>query len=354
MMLRKSRLKKELANLLTWKNNKVLFYLILILGLTTYFITEYKKTPEDENLSSGDSVIWGNMEKIDNISNVKMYNYKTRSSTKYNKTKLQLSELEYSFWNEIDLGDNKHYPQGICLTDKYVFITSYSDVKSELGWLIVYDRETGAYLATLCFDENSHMGGIAFDGENLWICNSSKMSLERISYAFVCEIIKQNIGEIIDARNLVSSYEIKNIPSTITFYNGSLWVATHTKIYNSKMLVYEYDKAEDDLKTSHAYKIPSKVQGITFTEKGEVFLSTSYGRQNSSYIKKYSSIYAMSNNVEKYTELIELPPCSEGLVYEDNILYVLFESAGEKYLEGTDGKGKSLSPLDRILRIHIK
>ena len=36
------------------------------------------------------------------------------------------------------------------------------------------------------------------------------------------------------------------------------------------------------------------------------------------------------------------------------ILYVLFESAGEKYLEGTDGKGQSLSPIDKLLMIPVK
>jgi hypothetical protein len=33
------------------------------------------------------------------------------------------------------------------------------------------------------------------------------------------------------------------------------------------------------------------------------------------------------------------------------ILYVLFESASSKYFEGTDGKGKSICPIDRILTI---
>ena len=36
----------------------------------------------------------------------------------------------------------------------------------------------------------------------------------------------------------------------------------------------------------------------------------------------------------------------------DNRLYVIFESAGEKYLEGTDGKGNSPAPIDKILRIN--
>ena len=49
-----------------------------------------------------------------------------------------------------------------------------------------------------------------------------------------------------------------------------------------------------------------------------------------------------------------MPPASEELDVSDNTLYILFESAGEKYYEGTDGKGKSLFPLDKILKIPIR
>ena len=48
-----------------------------------------------------------------------------------------------------------------------------------------------------------------------------------------------------------------------------------------------------------------------------------------------------------------MPPGSEELDVSDDILYLIFETAGEKYLEGTDGKGKSLFPLDKILMIPV-
>ena len=49
-----------------------------------------------------------------------------------------------------------------------------------------------------------------------------------------------------------------------------------------------------------------------------------------------------------------MPPCSEEIDIDEDNLYVLFESAGEKYLEGTDGKGQSLSPIDKLLIIPLK
>ena len=44
--------------------------------------------------------------------------------------------------------------RGICITDEYVLITSYSDDKGSLGELMVFDREDGEYLVTLGMDAN--------------------------------------------------------------------------------------------------------------------------------------------------------------------------------------------------------
>jgi hypothetical protein len=115
------------------------------------------------------------------------------------------------------------------------------------------------------------------------------------------------------------------------------------------MVAYHLDDTTGKLTALSEYKIPAKVQGIVFDEDGGVYLSTSYGRSESSYLLCYPSVIALATSPSHPAKRVEMPPCSEELeVYGDN-LYVLFESAGEKYLEGTDGKGKSLSPLDKLL-----
>lgn len=292
--------------------------------------------PEDKRLSSGYSVIRGNMVKINNYANVKEY----------------LKDKAFTFWDEIEVfHEEEEYPQGLCITEDFVFISSYSGIRGNLGKIKVFDRENGDYLISLGMDENSHLGGLTYDGKYIWVCNSSKMSIERISYAFIQQMVRENRGSMIDARNLVDIYRVNNIPSCVAYYDGQLWVATHSIWTNSTMIGYNYNEENNRLNSLVSFWIPPKVQGVTFTEKGEVYLSTSYGRKNSSYIKKYPSIYAMTNDVDDYTELIELPPCSEGIEYKNNKIYVLFESAGKKYLEGTDGKGQSIAPLDKILII---
>lgn len=292
------------------------------------------------------------MTKIDNYENVLNYKYKTKEVRQVEKNNIHLKQLPFSFWDAI-VYDTEQYPQGLCLTEEYVFVTSYAARKNTLGKCMVFDRKSGECVVTLGMDKYSHLGGIAFDGENIWICNSSKMAIERIPYAFIQHAVAHNKGELVNVTNIVELYHVKNIPSGITFDNGILYVVTHTKWTDSKMISYIYDKESDYLQMEFIYKIPSKVQGIAFDEKGHVYLSLSYGRRNSSYLKKYRSIYSMTKDTEDYVEQIEMPPCSEGISISKDKIYVLFESAGKKYLEGTDGNGKSLSPLDKILIIDL-
>ena len=113
-------------------------------------------------------------------------------------------------------------PQGICLTDEFVLITSYSTEDDCMGELMVFDRETGEYMVTLGMDENSHLGGIAFDGDNVWVCNSYENCVERISYDFIELMAYQNTGDVVDARDVVEEFPVKNTPSCITWYGGAL------------------------------------------------------------------------------------------------------------------------------------
>ena len=294
---------------------------------------EDKDTPGDSYISSGDSIIRGTMDKINNITNISHY----------------LKGKSYSFLDKVQIIQEDEYPQGLCFTDEYLLLSSYSDVKGELSKIRIFDRVSGEFLISLGVDDKSHLGGIAYDGTYIWMCNSSKMSLERISYEFVQQIIDEKRGQLVDIRTYIERCFVSNIPSCITYYNGLLWVGTHSIWSNAIMTAYRYDEVHNCLDAVDSYWIPPKVQGIAFSKKGEVYLSTSYGRRNPSYIWKYDSICIMSKKLRGYSKRIKLPPCSEGIVYADKKLYVLFESAGKKYLYGTDGKGKSIAPIDKIL-----
>lgn len=60
------------------------------------------------------------------------------------------------------------------------------------------------------------------------------------------------------------------------------------------MVAYYLDKKTDKLIALSDYKIPQKVQGVTFDDSGNVYLSTSYGRNQSSYLYCYDSVTALA------------------------------------------------------------
>jgi hypothetical protein len=292
-------------------------------------------------------------------------NYVYRS-TEGRKTKL-LKNHDFSFWDAVeipgmpsskldDLETKKIFsssqcPQGICMTDEFLLLTSYSEGDEELGELFVFDRESGSYLVTLGMNPKSHLGGVTFDGQNVWVCNSSSDTVERISYDFVELMAQQNRGEVVDASEMVDTFAVENTPSCMTFYDDRLWIATHSTDGNASLVAYHYNPTHKELTALNAYNIPKKVQGIAFDADGRVFLSTSYGRKASSYLKVYASIFALSGNTKNPQMQVEMPPESEELAIWNQTAYVLFESAGEKYYNGTDGKGVSVSPIDKILML---
>lgn len=345
--------------MLKWKNSTRIVQVLILVFYTLAIAFVAKRDSEAELYSVSES--------IDNYYNVENYSYK--SSAVRNADTVWLKDCEYTFCDNIDIPgmpdtresdflnqyifSESQCPQGICLTDEYVLVTSYSEEQDCKGELMVIDRESGDYLATLGMDEKSHLGGIAFDGTNVWVCNSQKKTIERISYDFIRLMASENRNEVVDATELVDIYEVKNTPSCITYDSGRLWIATHTKFFRSRMVAYHLDSKSDTLEALSEYKIPAKVQGIAFNDSGAVFLSTSYGRKDSSYLKIYDSIVSLSSHPKTPDIQIEMPPCSEEIDISGDDVYVIFESAGEKYYEGTDGKGKSISPLDKILDISI-
>ncbi len=342
---------------------------VLLLGIVIFRIFDIpdnEKTEADDNAAS---VLVPKKESapdsIDNVSNVLNYTYESKES-KNQRIRL-LKDLEFSFLEDLLIPgmpntkqedfENRYIfsesqcPQGMCFTDDYIMLTSYSEEDNILGELMIFDRWDGSYLVTLGMDAESHLGGISFDGENVWVCNSNKDYIERLSYDFIQLMVESNRGNVVDASEIVDIYPVVNSPSCITYHEGRLFVATHKVNSQSEVVAYYFDNVSDYLYPLSSYKIPEKVQGMAFDETGAVYLSTSYGRNASSYLKKYESFADMATQPDRPSVSVELPPCSEEIVVIADTIYMLFESGGEKYFSGTDGNGSSEYPIDKILMI---
>ena len=51
--------------------------------------------------------------------------------------------------------------------------------------------------------------------------------------------------------------------------------------------------------------------------------------------------------------VISLPPMVEEVEMVGDEVYMIFESAATTYLEGTDGKGQSTCPIDKIISVKL-
>ncbi len=320
-----------------------------------------------EDCQNGNLILYAKWtKKISGTMNIQLYSYGAGSLTRSPEKKL--SNMNYRILEDLDIPgmpgtrfedyiNNKLFsvdqcPQGLCVTEEHILVTSYSTGNHEnYGSLYVFDRRTGAYLVTLSMKKGSHLGGICYDGENLWICHSNYRTIERLDYALVKEIARHQPGRTVELTQKHEEYRVSNSPSCITFFSGKLWIATHTRFFKSIMKSYRYSGGA--LEECEEFAVPDKVQGVAFDEDGHVYLSTSFGRDKSSYIKVYRSAYDLSKRPEKPAECVEMPPCSEELAIAGDELLVLFESGAQKYMEGTDGKGKALAPLDHMVAIQL-
>ena len=320
-----------------------------------------------EDCQNGNLILYAKWtKKISGTMNIQLDSYGAGSLTRSPEKKL--SNMNYRILEDLDIPgmpgtrfedyiNNKLFsvdqcPQGLCVTEEHILVTSYSTGNHEnYGSLYVFDRRTGAYLVTLSMKKGSHLGGICYDGENLWICHSNYRTIERLDYALVKEIARHQPGRTVELTQKHEEYRVSNSPSCITFFSGKLWIATHTRFFKSIMKSYRYSGGA--LEECEEFAIPDKVQGVAFDEDGHVYLSTSFGRDKSSYIKVYRSAYDLSKRPEKPAECVEMPPCSEELAIAGDELLVLFESGAQKYMEGTDGKGKALAPLDHMVAIQL-
>ena len=205
------------------------------------------------------------------------------------------------------------------------------------------------------YDE--HAGGVTVNGDFVYLPGTMGVDVFRLSEIMAGERAK-SIGKI------AMEYD----GDCCTFYNGYLFVGDfyYPEAYETPedhrvttpagdenpavIAVYKADPAAEfgiDPQPVAAISIREKVQGIGFTEEGEIVLSTSYGFNDSRLwfyafdTQRQGSVKLAGNDVPLYyldganlTHSVDMPPMSEEVVCKDGKVYVLFESACTKYLYG--------------------
>lgn len=268
-------------------------------------------------------------------------------------------------------------PQGMCYSQKnnLLIISTYHNGHAP-SVLHFINFETGKLIKSILLKNNDntyyvgHAGGIATNDDILWLVDDYK-------------IYEYDLNHLMSLKNMdfckaINIYRTDVKADFSTYSNGILWVGEYyyRNIYKTQKshrytlptketnhgFVFGYKINENNYKNpDYVLSIPNRVQGIAFSESGQIILSQSFWSFQASEISVYDNIIKKeSNNNIKINDKniplwflsnsdllykLKLPPMSEGIVSINKDIYVLFESASTLYKYYTANK------VDHILKL---
>ena len=224
-------------------------------------------------------------------------------------------------------------PQGVTFAEDYILVTAYDIAAEENSVIYVMDKETRELLTTLVLSSKPHVGGIAYDGYNVWVTNGSKVS--SILFSDIEEAVESGEAYYYVDYNTVCPLGITT--SYCTYYDGKLWVGTYNELKATKMYGYEINEIDTapSLTKVNTIAMPTRVQGVAFTKKGTLILSRScqlykglrgYMRQLDVYKPDFSQAVDGVIPLGDLANSVSMPSMNEGIAVDGAYLYVNFES----------------------------
>lgn len=293
--------------------------------------------------------------------------YRTFSSRLDTEKTLPIPGLvkTYAVKDGESVSSDRYIPQGLCLAGDYMLVTAYDAGKKLNSVIYAIDRNEGRLVSTLTLPNKYHAGGIAFDGENIWMTGDTsdkykgRPFVQYMTYETFLEHIKDSVSEVPES-DLSRNIYIKNKPSFLECDSGKLWVGTFAGRKNTSegyLNGYEItgEPGHRGLNTvmySLIAGIDSSAQGADI-ENGYLYVSSSYkaysGSVKSSFITKYDLRRAMESTGTYYVQgreisRVEVPKMNEEIIVDGSTVHINFESAA-KYWK------VALIKTDRILAV---
>ncbi|MDD3174315.1 MAG: bacterial Ig-like domain-containing protein, partial [Herbinix sp.] len=211
-------------------------------------------------------------------------------------------------------------PQGITFAGNYLLQTAYDISGEENSVIYVIDKTSKNLLTTLVLPSKTHVGGICYDGTNIWIPTGTKIS--SIPFTEIEDAVAAGQSYTYINYNTTSSLGIT--ASFLTYYREKIWVGSYNELEATNMYSYTIDNkdTEPSLTQTDTIVMPTRVQSAVFTSQGTLILSRScqlykglrgYIRQLDVYRPNFASetngIIALGN----VSNTIEMPSMNEGI-----------------------------------------
>lgn len=255
-----------------------------------------------------------------------------------------------------------YIPQGICYagdskkTKKYRIISAYNaEAKKYPSVFYVMEQEGNSadytYRTTLVLNEEAHThnGGVAFDGENLWVCGPYlNEDISYIRYATLEQAIQKAKDE--GVHSVLVSYDneepihVAKHPSFLTYAHNKLWIGNYFGKGETKkgvLIGYEIQNKKSAVSLSESVfvnNLPSSSQGA-YIDGNDLYVSSSYGStkmSSTSRIARYSVPGLKENRIRiqlGQPEVVhEVPKMNEEILIDGNTIYTVFESSANKWM----------------------
>ena len=273
-------------------------------------------------------------------------------------------------------------PQGVTwLAEGSAFLFAGYREDGKNSALLMVDAETGTLVREVLLLNtdgsvySGHAGGVCATENDIYVSNAGKLfrlsmaAFRALPYSSACAF-EQEIAVPVTASWCCCA---DNVLWVGEFQYGVEYPTDKSHKARTADGMYSawgcgYVIGEDGIGETPDYivEIPDRIQGMT-TLNGDVWLSQSYGRKNSSLLMRFEQVFSRAPNAAAdiggrevpvwYLDknagksAMMAPPMTEGLCSADGSVCVLFESAALKYMNPSN---PSKNPMDRLMKLTDK
>lgn len=252
-------------------------------------------------------------------------------------------------------------PQGLTFAKSYMLMSAYDLSKEENSVIYVIKKSTKKLVTTVELPSQTHAGGLAYDGRNLWITSGNNLLSIPFSTISAAAAKGQSYLEI---PAYASTVPVGQQAATIAYYKSKLWVASYNELSSGYLGSYTIvnKNGTPSLALCSRIKVANRIQGMVFTSKGELILSRScqtdskqrgFLHQLDVYkpnVKKASKGIIKLGRVRKH---VDMPTMNEEIAISGSYLYVNYESAAFTGKGPGDAKRKAVNRMDRICAFKV-
>lgn len=243
-------------------------------------------------------------------------------------------------------------PQSIAFAGSYMLISAYDKAGEQESVIYIMNKSTRQYITTIILPHKGHVGGMAYDGTNIWITYGK--NLQCLKFSEIKAAVKSGRAYA-EVYQFTTQIAMPDTASYVTYFKNRLWVGTYNQTSNKYL--YGFTIANKSkvptLKQTNKILMPNRTQGVAFTSNGRMLISRSCQTKKgkSGFLcqldvyKPTWKLSAKSIKKNKKKKTVQMPPMNEGIAINGSYSYIVFESPAF---------ADCLAPVDRVVAFKTK